>query len=443
MRSDLPKVLHPLGGRPLLSHLLETVRSLRPSRVMSVVGHRSGDVKKAVGKGVIFVLQRRQRGTADAVLAAGRQIAKLKGPLFILSGDIPLLTREVLDRMRATFERENADLVLLTGRLDDPIGYGRIVRNGDGGISRIVEEQDAVDGEKKINEVNAGIYLARPEILLEPLKRIQKSSVSGEYYLTDLVGLLLEEGKSVATVEASDEDGWQGINSAAELAEAERRLRQRVNRDWIGRGVILKNPNHIMISPETVLERGAVIHTGVVFEGKCRVGRGTTILPYSVIEESRIGRNCKIGPFAHLRPGSVVGDGAHIGNFVELKKTVMKKGAKANHLTYLGDAVVGEGTNVGCGTITCNYDGFAKRKTVLGKKVFVGSDVQFVAPVRVGAGAWIAAGTTVTRNVPPGALALSRSEQKNIRGWVRKRARNRKRALTGSDSLRPGKRSLR
>ena len=443
MRSDLPKVLHPLGGRPLLSHLLETVRSLRPSRVMSVVGHRSGDVKKAVGKGVIFVLQRRQRGTADAVLAAGRQIAKLKGPLFILSGDIPLLTREVLDRMRATFERENADLVLLTGRLDDPIGYGRIVRNGDGGISRIVEEQDAVDGEKKINEVNAGIYLARPEILLEPLKRIQKSSVSGEYYLTDLVGLLLEEGKSVATVEASDEDGWQGINSAAELAEAERRLRQRGNRDWIGRGVILKNPNHIMISPETVLERGAVIHTGVVFEGKCRVGRGTTILPYSVIEESRIGRNCKIGPFAHLRPGSVVGDGAHIGNFVELKKTVMKKGAKANHLTYLGDAVVGEGTNVGCGTITCNYDGFAKRKTVLGKKVFVGSDVQFVAPVRVGAGAWIAAGTTVTRNVPPGALALSRSEQKNIRGWVRKRARNSKRALTGSDSLRPGKRSLR
>ena len=209
------------------------------------------------------------------------------------------------------------------------------------------------------------------------------------------------------------------------------------------RGVILKNPNHIMISPETVLERGAVIHTGVVFEGKCRVGRGTTILPYSVIEESRIGRNCKIGPFAHLRPGSVVGDGAHIGNFVELKKTVMKKGAKANHLTYLGDAVVGEGTNVGCGTITCNYDGFAKRKTVLGKKVFVGSDVQFVAPVRVGAGAWIAAGTTVTRNVPPGALALSRSEQKNIRGWVRKRARNSKRALTGSDSLRPGKRSLR
>src|SRR3989338_163797 len=178
MRSDLPKVLHPLGGRPLLSHLLETGRRLRPSRGMSVVGHRSGDVKKAGGQGGIFVPQRRQRGTADAVLAAGRQIAKLKGPLFILSGDIPLLTREVLDRMRATFERENADLVLLTGRLDDPIGYGRIVRNGDGGISRIVEEKDAVDGEKKINEVNAGIYLARPEILLEPLKRIQKSSVS-------------------------------------------------------------------------------------------------------------------------------------------------------------------------------------------------------------------------------------------------------------------------
>lgn len=424
MRSKLPKVLHPLGGRPILSYVLETSRSLKPASITVVVGHGADEVKKAVKDPRIrWVLQRRQRGTADAVRAAWEKCGSFRGPLYILCGDVPLLKAETLAKMREAFEKSAPALTLLTATLRNPIGYGRVIRNGTGRVSRIVEEREATDEERAVREINTGIYLVQAEEILAALKRIGPSAVRKEYYLTDLVGELAGEGRPVEAVAVEDPEECLGINSREELAAAEGRLQQRIRERWMRRGVSLRDPDSIWIGPDVVFEPDVLVHRGAILEGACRVGRGAEVLPYSVIESSRIGRGARIGPFSHLRPGSVVGDGAHVGNFVELKKANLKKGAKANHLSYLGDTVVGERTNIGAGTITCNYDGFKKHRTVLGRDVFVGSDVQFVAPVKVGRGAWIGAGTTVTRNVPSGALAVSRVEQRNMRGWVRKKRR--------------------
>lgn len=422
MRSSLPKMLHPLGGRPLLSHSLRNAKSLKPRRVVVLTGHESDQVRKVFSKErVTWALQSKQLGTAHAVLTGLEVLRRQSGPLFILYGDVPLLKPETLARMRRAFSEEDASLVLLTARLEKPRGYGRVVREGNGEIARIVEEKDAEDWEREIREINAGVYLARIEDIRTPLQKVRKSIVKGEYYLTDLVEALITEGKRIVTVEAGEEDEIHGVNTRAELARAELVLQDRLRRRWMEAGVTMLAPETVRIDEGVRLEPDVVLHAGVMITGQSSIARGAEILPYSVIEESEVGPGARVGPFAHLRPGSKVGAGAHVGNFVELKKATLGAGAKANHLAYLGDAVIGAKANVGAGTITCNYDGFHKYKTVIGEEAFIGSDTQFVAPVKVGRRAWVGAGTTVTQDVPEGALAISRVPQQNIKGYDAKK----------------------
>jgi bifunctional UDP-N-acetylglucosamine pyrophosphorylase / glucosamine-1-phosphate N-acetyltransferase len=418
MRSERPKVLHPLGGRPLLSYSLEAARTLKPSKIVVLTGHGGDRVRKAfAGERLSWAKQPKQLGTAHAVLCGLEALKGHRGPLLILYGDVPLLRPETLRRLEETFRKEGASLALLTARLDHPRGYGRIVREGNGEIARIVEEKEAQDWEKEIREVNTGLYLVRMEDISGPLRRVRKSIIKGEYYLTCLIEELIAEGKRVVTVEAENADEVRGVNTRAELAQADEVLQDRIRRSWMEAGVTMLAPETIRIDARARLEPDAILHPGVVIEGPSRIARGAEILPYSVVEDSEIGAGARVGPFAHVRPGSKVGPGAHVGNFVELKKTFLASGAKANHLAYLGDSVVGARANVGAGTITCNYDGFHKYPTVIGEEAFIGSDTQLVAPVRVGKRAWVGAGTTVTRDVPAGALAISRQKQQNIPGY--------------------------
>jgi bifunctional UDP-N-acetylglucosamine pyrophosphorylase/glucosamine-1-phosphate N-acetyltransferase len=362
-------------------------------------------------------------GTAHAVLCGLEALKEKTGLLYILYGDVPLLRPETLVRMRETLKNEDASLVFLTAILENPRGYGRVVRETNGSVARVVEEKESEDWEKEIREVNTGIYLVCIEDVLGPLRSVKKSIVKGEYYLTDLIERLISEGKTVATVAADDPAEGQGVNNRAELAEADRVLQNRIRRAWMEAGVTMIFPETIRVDADARLEADAVLHPGVVIEGASLLRRGAEILPYSVIEASEIGAGARVGPFAHVRPGSKIGAGAHVGNFVELKKASLGPGAKANHLSYLGDATVGARANVGAGTITCNYDGFHKYPTVIGEEAFIGSDTQLVAPVKVGKRAWVGAGTTVTQDVPNGALALSRQKQQNVPGYDSRKRR--------------------
>ena len=422
MKSDLPKVLHPLGGRPILSYSLETAKSLRPKKIVVIVGHKSQLVKEAFRKEkVAFTLQAKQLGTAHAVLCGLSPLKGFRGLLFILYGDVPLVRPETLRSMETLLLKEDASLVLLTARMGNPTGYGRVVRNGQGEVERIVEEKEAEGWEKEIKEINSGIYLARLENLRAPLSRVRKSIAKGEYYLTDLIEGLIAEGKNVVSVTVDNSTEVMGINTRRELARADRELQRRLRDRWMEAGGTMIQPGSIRIDAEVVLEADAILHPGVIITGASKIGRRAEIFPYSVIEESRVGEGARIGPFAHLRPGSRVDAGAHVGNFVELKKTHLGAGAKANHLAYLGDTDVGARANVGAGTITCNYDGFHKYRTVIGEEAFIGSDTQLVAPVKVGRRSWVGAGTTVTKDVPNGALAVSRVQQRNIPGYDAKK----------------------
>ncbi|HEX5037946.1 MAG TPA: bifunctional UDP-N-acetylglucosamine diphosphorylase/glucosamine-1-phosphate N-acetyltransferase GlmU [bacterium] len=426
MRSQLPKVLHPLCGRPLLAHVLETAKSVKPAKTVVITGHGSEAVRKRfAGEKVVWALQSQQLGTAHAVLCGLKALKERKGLLYILYGDVPLLRPETLACMREVMRKEDASLVFLTAELRNPTGYGRVVREMNGAVARIVEEKDAEDWEKKITEINTGIYLVRIEDVYGPLQKVKKSIAKGEYYLTDLIEQLAADGKMVATVTTENDAEGLGVNNRAELARADGVLQNRICHRWMESGVTMLAPETIRIDPMAALEPDVILHAGVVIEGPCRIAKGAEILPYSVIEHSVIGAGAKIGPFAHVRPNSKVGVGAHVGNFVELKKTTLGPGAKANHLAYLGDTVVGARANVGAGTITCNYDGFHKYPTVIGEEAFIGSDTQLVAPVKVGRRAWVGAGTTVTEDVPAGALAVSRQKQQNIPGYDSKKRKKR------------------
>lgn len=422
MRSELPKVLHPLAGRPMLSYVLEKAKTLRPRRLVVVVGYQASQVRKQFReKNITWVLQKRQRGTADAVKIAAKYLKKIGGPLLILSGDVPLLSLDLLRQMMEKFESERPALAFLTTKLTDPSGYGRVIRNGHCEVIRIVEHLDASEEEKGIQEINAGLYLGESGEIFEALEEIPCRHPKNEYYLTDLVEILLKKGKKVLGILTPESNECLGINTREQLILAEESLRKKRNASWIRKGILLKNPDTIIIGPDVQLFPPLTIHQGVSLYGKSRVESGVEILPYSVVEDSWVKKGARIGPFAHLRPGSVVGEEAEIGNFCELKKARLGKKVKSHHVSYLGDAVIGAGTNVGAGTITCNYDGFKKHQTKIGKKVFIGSNTEIVAPRRIGDGAYIGAGTTLTRDVPKGALALTRVEQKNVRGWATKK----------------------
>jgi len=440
MKSKLVKVLHQLAGMPMLGWPLAAARQAGAERVVLVAGHQADLVQQyfSADNSVALALQEEQLGTGHAVSCAMEHLNGLSGSVLILCGDTPLLTGDTLRRLVETHVAASVAVTVLTARFAQPFGYGRIVRDADGRVRRIVEQKDAAPAELAIDEVNSGIYCMDLAFLRAHIGRLGSENAQNEYYLTDLVGIAVAEHAGCAAAMVDDPEEIMGVNDRVQLAHAAKLLRQRINRQVMLSGVTLVDPDQtyidagVQIGPDTtiwpgsVLQGTTVIGAGCVLESNvqivnCTLADQVTIKSGSVLHDATVGSEASIGPMAHLRPGSVLGSQVKIGNFVETKKIVMGEGSKASHLTYLGDAEIGSEVNIGCGTITCNYDGTNKHKTVIGDRVFVGSDVQLVAPVRVGSGALIAAGTTVTVDVPPDSLAISRTPQINKEGWCLKR----------------------
>jgi bifunctional UDP-N-acetylglucosamine pyrophosphorylase / glucosamine-1-phosphate N-acetyltransferase len=442
MRSRLPKVLHSAAGLPLIEHVLRTADTLTPRAVVIVVGHQAGQLQEALAKrlGLRFAAQEPQLGTAHALLQTEPVLQGGKGTLLLLSGDVPLLRRETLQRLVRTHEERSAAATVLTAIVQNPDGYGRIVREN-GRVVAIVEHKDASPQERTITEINSGVYAFDLAPLFSALRSIGSSNAQNEYYLPDLVRIYRSRGLPVETVTVDGADEILGVNSRKELAHVATILNSRKNDELMAAGVTLVDPATAYIGPDVVVGPDTVIHPGVFLEGATRIGSGceihagvrlvnssvddqATIYNFCVIIDSHIAGGAQVGPFAHLRPQSHVSEGAKVGNFVELKKTVLGRGSKASHLTYLGDATIGENVNIGAGTITCNYDGTAKHPTVIEDGAFIGSDSQLIAPVRVGRGAYIAAGSSITDDVPAEALAISRGKQLNKEGWTKSRKRH-------------------
>lgn len=444
MKSALPKVLHPVAGLPLIEHVLRTADALSPSSITIVVGHAADTVRAALaGRGGIrFVLQQPQLGTGHALLQAEPALAGAAGTVILLSGDVPLLRPATLDALIRHHLGTGAAATLLTAVVDHPDGYGRIVRH-DGQISAVVEHKDATPEQREIREINSGIYAFSLAPLFDALRRIGSANAQGEYYLPDLVTIYRARGLGVETLVLEDPREILGVNSRKELAVVADIVRTERNDALMASGVTLVDPATTYIGADVVVEPDVTIHPNVHLEGRTRIGAGCEIQSsvrivnstigggalvgnFCVIVDSTIGAGARVGPFAHIRPETAVGDGAHVGSFVELKKTSLGRGSKANHLAYLGDATIGEGVNVGAGAITCNYDGTTKHRTTIEDGAFIGSDAQLIAPVRIGRGAYIAAGSSITEDVPDGALAVARGRQVNKDGWVaaRKKARS-------------------
>jgi bifunctional UDP-N-acetylglucosamine pyrophosphorylase/glucosamine-1-phosphate N-acetyltransferase len=432
MHSDRPKVLHPLAGRPLLAHVLDTARSLAPSRVCVVYGHGGEQVREATGDdSIAWVRQEPQLGTGHALQQALPMLGA-DAQTLVLYGDVPL-TRA--DTLRAMAAAAGDGVALLTVTLDDPTGYGRIVRDG-GAVKRIVEEKDATAAQRALREVNTGIMVLPTRHLARWLASLRDDNAQREYYLTDVIAAAVGEGVPVRAVQPTSAWETLGVNSKAQLAELERVYRQDVAGRLLAAGVTLADPARIDVRGKLECGHDVAIDVNCVFEGdvvlgdrvslgancvlrNVRVDADTRIEPFCHLEEADIGRNCRIGPYARLRPGAQLAEDVHIGNFVEVKASTIGAGSKANHLAYIGDTEVGRNVNVGAGTITCNYDGANKHRTVIEDDVFIGSDTQLVAPVRVGRGATLGAGTTLTEDAPPGELTISRARQMTIPGWKR------------------------
>lgn len=420
MRSSLPKVLHPLAGRPLLAHVIAAARALRPERICVVYGHGGEAVRAAFPEeGLLWAKQEPQLGTGHAVAQALPELARAGGAraqVLVLYGDVPLIRPVTLQRLAKLAGDDG--LALLTAHVADPRGYGRIVRQH-GKVLRIVEEKDASDEERAIAEINTGILMAPAAALGRWLPRLSNANAQGEYYLTDIVALAVGEGMPVAT--AHPDHAWEtdGVNDKAQLARLERIFQRELAEALLRDGVTLADPARIDIRGELVCGRDVFIDVNCVFEGKVEIGEGSRILANCVIQDAVIGPRCVIGPFARIRPGTRLAQDVHVGNFVEVKNSTLGAHTKANHLAYLGDATIGSNVNVGAGTITCNYDGANKHRTVIEDDAFIGSDTQLVAPVTVGRGATLGAGTTLTRDAPAGQLTLSRAKQVTVPGWKR------------------------
>ena len=439
MKSGLAKVLHPVAGIPMILYPVKVAEEISSERIIVVVGHQADRVKDVLsGRDVEIVQQVEQKGTADAVRLAMDSLKGYKGMLVVLCGDVPLITPKTISGLISAHRDRGAIMTVLTTEVEDPSGYGRIVRSSDGSILRIVEERDADNEIKRIKEINSGTYVFDSLFLSEVLREIKSENAQREFYLTDSIETGLKKGFKVYAYKTIEREEIIGINSRNELAMADIIMRRRINNRHMLNGVTMINPDNTYVGMDVSIGQDVTIYPGATIEGNTTIGNRSVIYPNSrivnsqigsdvnikdssVIEDSRIGDGSQVGPFAHLRPGTILDKNVRIGNYVELKKAFMGEGSKANHLTYLGDAEIGSDVNIGAGTITCNYDGKKKHRTTIGDGVFVGSDVQFVAPVKIGEGAFIAAGSTVTKDVPPGSLAISRVEQKNMEGWVEER----------------------
>ena len=420
----------------MIEYVLRTARSLSPRTITLIVGYQAEAVRAHLAQDVHlrFALQQPQLGTAHALQQAEAVLAGQGGTLVLLSGDVPLLGRATLQRLLATHNAAKAAATVVTALVDRPYGYGRIVRSR-GRIARIVEERDASPAERAIKEINSGIYAFDLAPLWDALRSIASQNAQGEFYLTDLVAIYKRRKRPVETLVLDDVHETRGINSRSELAEVSRIVRQKKNEELMAAGVTIIDPATTYIEDDVQVGPDTVIHPGVILEGQTRVGSAceihahvriadseladrVTVNNFCIIKGTRIADGASVGPFAHLRPETVVGERAKVGNFVELKKTSLGVGSKANHLTYLGDATIGSNVNVGAGTITCNYDGARKHATVIEDGAFIGSDTQLIAPVRIGKGAYVGAGSSITEDVPAGALGIARGRQTNVPGWV-------------------------
>ncbi|HEX8616515.1 MAG TPA: bifunctional UDP-N-acetylglucosamine diphosphorylase/glucosamine-1-phosphate N-acetyltransferase GlmU [Thermoanaerobaculia bacterium] len=439
MKSSTIKILHRAAGRPIIDYVLDLASGLCRTPPVMIVGFQRDAVQSSVGERARYAVQDQQLGTGHAVLQAASLLEEGAGVagkrILILSGDVPLTRPETLQRLLDEHERSGNALTLLTMKLDQPAMYGRIVRDESDAVTRIVEAKDASDEQKRINEVNAGIYVFNGEHLFDNLRNLSPENAQKEYYLTDLLAVIRNAGHRVGAVIADDPVEALGVNSRAELAQVENEIQGRVVHRLMSEGVTFRNPSTVVIDSSVSIGPDTVVYPFVTIEGMTRIGEGCVIEPGvhlvnvtvgndvhlktgTVAEDAIIEDEAAVGPYAHLRPGTNLGKRVKVGNFVETKKAVFGEGAKASHLSYIGDAEIGANVNIGAGTITCNYDGVNKHKTVLEDGVFIGSDTQLVAPVRVGRGAYVGAGSTITKDVPADALALSRTPQKTVEGWA-------------------------
>lgn len=434
MKSALPKVLHPLCGEPMLYYPLTAARQSGFKQLKVVIGHQAEQVKEAFpGEDISWIEQTDQLGTGHALMCAADSLRGYSGPLLLLCGDVPLLKPETIEQLQSYHSQHKAAVTVLTAQMPNPQGYGRVIRDGEQ-VLAIVEEKDANPEQRRVTEINTGTYLFDTGFVLSALKGLNKNNAQGEYYLTDIVAAAVAAGKTTRALCVDDPTEVMGINDRCQLAEAEVLMRWKINADLMFGGVSMIDPTTVYIDNGVELGIDTILHPNVHLRGKTSIGKnciietgvmivdsqiadGVHLKAGSVIEASQIGPACQIGPMAHLRPGNVLTGNNKIGNFVEMKKSVMGEKSQASHLTYIGDSEVGRNVNFGCGTITCNYDGVNKHKTIVEDDVFVGSDCQFIAPVTIGRNSLIAAGSTITKDVPANALALSRTDQKIVDGW--------------------------
>lgn len=439
MNSSIPKVLHKIYDTPMLQCVLHRIHELKPQKVIVVVGRHFKEIKDAVkdADSISFVHQREAKGTGDALLKAKQALQGFQGTVLVINGDTPLIRRETLKKFLSLHQQKGNAISVLSFIAPDPGSYGRVIRDDSDRAASIIEDRDATIIQKGIREVNSGIYAIESEVL-PLLKGIKLNESKGEYYLTDVISIAYDKGVRVDAFCIGSEDELMGVNTQGEIEKVRRIMREMIAQEWLKKGVNFIDIDSVFISLNVTIGRDTQIYPNVYLEGSTKIGKGCTIYPnvrvldstigdgavirdFTLIEGSVVKERASVGPFARIRPGSQIGEEARIGNFVEVKKSVIGSGTKAGHLSYLGDAKIGNNVNIGAGTITCNYDGHKKYITVIEDDVFVGSDSQLIAPVKVGRGAFIGAGSTITKDVSSMALAISRVKQRNIKGWVTKR----------------------
>ncbi|MEG1434974.1 MAG: bifunctional UDP-N-acetylglucosamine diphosphorylase/glucosamine-1-phosphate N-acetyltransferase GlmU, partial [Gordonibacter sp.] len=434
MKSKKPKVVHEVLGKPLVRWVVDAAHVAGVERIVSVVGHERAQVEPLVAGDTTIVEQPERRGTADAVAVCRDALADFDGSLVVLSGDCPLITSDTIRRLVEMREQADAAVVVLTMEMDDPFGYGRIVRDDEGQVERIVEQKDATQAEASLTECNSGFYCFDARALFDALGQVDDNNAQGEFYLTDVLAICRAAGRPVLALPASDVAECLGVNSRLQLAEATKFAQRRINRAHLVAGVTMTDPDQVWIGPEVVLEQDVELLPQTFLMGTTRVGEDSLIGPNSRLTDTVVGQGCTVdetvaveavlddgatcGPRAYLRPGAHLCEGAKAGTHVEIKKSTVGKGSKVPHLSYIGDTTIGEDVNIGAGSITCNYDGKHKFATVIGDGAFIGSDTMMVAPVSIGAGSIVGAGSTITKDVAPDALALTRSEQREIAGWA-------------------------
>ena len=437
MKSKMPKVLHKVCGKPLSKWVIDASEAAGADKVCAVVGHKAETVKEVLGDVCEFALQAEQKGTGHAVMQAIDVIKNSKGEVVILNGDTPLITAETINKAIEYHKNNGNQATVITAILDDATGYGRIVRDNDGSVLKIVEQKDASKEEKKINEVNSGMYVFDAQSLVYALDKITPNNAQGEYYLTDTLEILLSAGKKIGGYAISDNDEIRGINDRVQLNEAEKIMQKRINEYHMRNGVTMRNPESVYIEDgveignDTEICQNVTIKSGTKIGSDCVIGSGSMLdravihdgvdVLSSVILESEVDEVTHVGPFAYIRPNCHVGKEVKVGDFVELKNSNIDDGTKISHLTYIGDSDVGKRVNFGCGTVTCNYDGKKKYRTTIGDDCFVGCNTNFVSPINVGDGVYIAAGSTITEDIPENSLSIARARQVNKEGWKDKR----------------------